>query len=113
MWGCGPVGQFAIASVFMLGAARVIAIDRFPERLDVARSMGAITIDYAEEDVSVLAGAGWGSRSALRLPHIIQQAWRFCISNSTAVRGPESNRGHTARNHPITEGIHLRLAARL
>src|SRR6202012_248813 len=47
-------GQFAIASAFMLGAARVIAIDRFPERLDMARSLGAITVDYSEEDVSVL-----------------------------------------------------------
>jgi threonine dehydrogenase-like Zn-dependent dehydrogenase len=54
VWGCGPVGQFAIASAFMLGAARVIAIDRFPERLELARSLGAITVDYTEEDVSVL-----------------------------------------------------------
>jgi threonine dehydrogenase-like Zn-dependent dehydrogenase len=54
VWGCGPVGQFAIASAFMLGAARVIAIDRFQERLDLARSIGAITVDYSEEDVSVL-----------------------------------------------------------
>jgi len=54
VWGCGPVGQFAIASAFMLGAARVIAIDRFPERLEMARSIGAITVDYSEEDVSVL-----------------------------------------------------------
>jgi threonine dehydrogenase-like Zn-dependent dehydrogenase len=54
VWGCGPVGQFAIASAFMLGAARVIAIDRIPERLEMARSIGAITIDYSEEDVSVL-----------------------------------------------------------
>jgi threonine dehydrogenase-like Zn-dependent dehydrogenase len=54
VWGCGPVGQFAIASAFMLGAARVIAIDRFQERLDMARSIGAITVDYSEEDVSVL-----------------------------------------------------------
>jgi threonine dehydrogenase-like Zn-dependent dehydrogenase len=38
----------------MLGAARVIAIDRFPERLDLARSIGAITVDYAEEDLGVL-----------------------------------------------------------
>ena len=44
VWGCGPVGQFAIASAFMLGASRVIAIDRFPERLDLARSIGAITV---------------------------------------------------------------------
>jgi threonine dehydrogenase-like Zn-dependent dehydrogenase len=54
VWGCGPVGQFAIASAFMFGAARVIAIDRFPERLELARSLGAVTVDYAEEDVSVL-----------------------------------------------------------
>jgi threonine dehydrogenase-like Zn-dependent dehydrogenase len=54
VWGCGPVGQFAIASAFLLGAARVIAVDRFPERLNLARSIGAITVDYAEEDVSVL-----------------------------------------------------------
>jgi threonine dehydrogenase-like Zn-dependent dehydrogenase len=54
VWGCGPVGQFAIASAFMLGAGRVIAIDRLPERLEMARSLGAITVDYSEEDVSVL-----------------------------------------------------------
>src|ERR1700710_2776404 len=54
VWGWGPVGQFAIASAFMLGAARVIAIDRFEERLVMARSLGAITEDYAEEDISVL-----------------------------------------------------------
>ena len=54
VWGCGPVGQFAIASAFMLGAARVIAIDREPVRLAQARGIGAITIDFSEEDVSVL-----------------------------------------------------------
>jgi threonine dehydrogenase-like Zn-dependent dehydrogenase len=54
VWGCGPVGQFAIASAFMLGAARVIAIDRFPERLALARNLGAITVDYSDEDTSVL-----------------------------------------------------------
>src|SRR6266699_3318482 len=41
VWGCGPVGQFAIASAFMLGAARVIAIDRIPERLAMAQGVGA------------------------------------------------------------------------
>ena len=54
VWGCGPVGQFAIASAMMLGAARVIAIDRIPERLELARSLGAITVDYSADDVSVL-----------------------------------------------------------
>src|SRR6202012_1989170 len=50
VWGCGPVGQFAIASAFLLGAARVIAIDRFPERLALARSRGANTAERSEAD---------------------------------------------------------------
>jgi threonine dehydrogenase-like Zn-dependent dehydrogenase len=51
VWGCGPVGQFAIASAYMLGAERVIAIDRFKYRLDMAREKaGAITINYEEVD---------------------------------------------------------------
>jgi threonine dehydrogenase-like Zn-dependent dehydrogenase len=54
VWGCGPVGQFAIASAFMLGAARVIAIDRLPERLELGRKLGAVTVDYSEQDLSVL-----------------------------------------------------------
>ena len=40
VWGCGPVGQFAIASAYLLGAERVIAIDRFPYRLQMAREQG-------------------------------------------------------------------------
>jgi threonine dehydrogenase-like Zn-dependent dehydrogenase len=51
VWGCGPVGQFAIRSAFMLGAARVIAIDRFPERLRMAGEGGAESLDYMETDV--------------------------------------------------------------
>jgi threonine dehydrogenase-like Zn-dependent dehydrogenase len=52
VWGCGPVGQFAIVSAYALGAERVIAIDRFPERLRMAREKGgAVTIDYEEVDV--------------------------------------------------------------
>ncbi len=51
IWGCGPVGQMAIRSAFMLGAERVIAVDTVPERLELARASGAITIDFMEEDV--------------------------------------------------------------
>jgi threonine dehydrogenase-like Zn-dependent dehydrogenase len=70
VWGAGPVGQFTIASAFMLGAARVISIDRLPERLDMARSIGAVTVDYSEEDVSVLTAlkdltAGTGPDSCI------------------------------------------------
>jgi threonine dehydrogenase-like Zn-dependent dehydrogenase len=51
IWGCGPVGQFAIRSAFLLGAERVIAIDRFPERLRMAEQCGAVALDYEEIDV--------------------------------------------------------------
>jgi threonine dehydrogenase-like Zn-dependent dehydrogenase len=52
VWGCGPVGLFAIASAFLLGAERVIAIDRFPERLrKAARNTNAETLDYEQVDV--------------------------------------------------------------
>lgn len=51
VWGCGPVGQFAIRSAFMLGAERVIAIDRIPERLRLAETGGAETINFEGSDV--------------------------------------------------------------
>jgi threonine dehydrogenase-like Zn-dependent dehydrogenase len=52
VWGCGPVGQFAIQSAFLLGAERVIAIDRFPERLEMASSKSrAEVLDYSTVDV--------------------------------------------------------------
>jgi threonine dehydrogenase-like Zn-dependent dehydrogenase len=44
VWGCGPVGQFAIRSAFLLGAEQVIAIDSVPERLAMAKQGGADTI---------------------------------------------------------------------
>jgi len=50
VFGCGPVGQFAIASAKLLGAARVFAIDRHEDRLKMARQQGAETIHFEEED---------------------------------------------------------------
>jgi threonine dehydrogenase-like Zn-dependent dehydrogenase len=51
IWGCGPVGQFAIRSAFLLGAERVIAIDCVEARLRMARQGGAIPLNYEEADV--------------------------------------------------------------
>ncbi|MBL6079487.1 glutathione-dependent formaldehyde dehydrogenase [Belnapia sp. T18] len=51
IWGCGPVGQFAIRSALLLGAKQVIAIDRVPERLAMAEAGGATTIDFSKESV--------------------------------------------------------------
>jgi threonine dehydrogenase-like Zn-dependent dehydrogenase len=51
IWGCGPVGQFAIRSAFLLGAGRVLAIDTVPERLAMAKAAGAETLDFMKEDI--------------------------------------------------------------
>jgi len=51
VFGCGPVGQFAIRSAFMLGAGRVIAVDTVPERLALAREAGAETLDYKDKNL--------------------------------------------------------------
>jgi threonine dehydrogenase-like Zn-dependent dehydrogenase len=51
IWGAGPVGQMAVRSAVLLGARQVVCIDRVPERLEMARAGGAITINFAEESV--------------------------------------------------------------
>jgi len=50
VFGCGPVGQFAIWSAFHLGAGRVIAVDEHADRLEAARAQGAETVDFSVED---------------------------------------------------------------
>ena len=63
VFGCGPVGLFAIKSAFLLGAERVMAIDTVPERLALARNSGAVTLDFTDDDLldqikAVTKGAG-------------------------------------------------------
>jgi threonine dehydrogenase-like Zn-dependent dehydrogenase len=62
IWGCGPVGIFAIASAYMLGAERVIAIDRFPERLALAKQANAEVLNYEEVNVGVALNEMTGGR---------------------------------------------------
>ncbi len=50
VFGCGPVGQLAIACARLLGAGRVIAVDAVPSRLQMARQLGAEVIDFERED---------------------------------------------------------------
>jgi threonine dehydrogenase-like Zn-dependent dehydrogenase len=55
VWGAGPVGQFAVASAYMLGAARVICIDRFADRLAKARDLwGAELLNYETDTDDVV-----------------------------------------------------------
>ncbi len=50
VFGCGPVGQFAIASARLMGAGRIFAVDQVASRLDMARAQGAEVIDFGRED---------------------------------------------------------------
>jgi threonine dehydrogenase-like Zn-dependent dehydrogenase len=51
VWGAGPVGQFAVRSAVLLGAREVVCIDRVPERLEMAKAGGALTINFEKEGV--------------------------------------------------------------
>jgi threonine dehydrogenase-like Zn-dependent dehydrogenase len=113
IWGCGPVGQFAVRSAFLLGASRVIAIDNVPSRLELAKKGGAETLNYSEGDVVeklTVMTAGRGpdacidavgleahgtatdavydyAKSAVRLetdrPHVLRQAIYACRKGGT------------------------------
>lgn len=56
IWGAGPVGQFAVRSAVLMGAAQVICIDNVPERLAMAAAGGAVTIDFDEGEVLARIG---------------------------------------------------------
>jgi threonine dehydrogenase-like Zn-dependent dehydrogenase len=62
VWGCGPVGLFAIKSAQMFNPEKVIAIDGVPERLRLAESIGAITIDYRSQNPLTLLPELTGGR---------------------------------------------------
>lgn len=51
IWGCGPVGLFTIQSALLMGAEKVIAIDHYPHRLELAKELGAEIINFRESDV--------------------------------------------------------------
>jgi len=51
VWGCGPVGLFAIQSALVMGASQVIAVDHYPHRLELARQLGAQVINFRESNV--------------------------------------------------------------
>jgi threonine dehydrogenase-like Zn-dependent dehydrogenase len=108
IWGCGPVGQFAIRSAFLLGAEKVIAIDSVPERRQMAEQAGAVTIS-SEDDVLELLKEMTGGRGpdacidavgmeahgsaydkvkqSMRLetdrPYVLRQAMRACRKGGT------------------------------
>jgi threonine dehydrogenase-like Zn-dependent dehydrogenase len=78
VWGCGPVGQFAIRSAWLLGAEKVIAIDREPARLSMAAASGADVVDFGTEHVTGRLTEMTGGRGP--------DACIDCVGRPTALR---------------------------
>ena len=107
VWGAGPVGQFAAASAFLLGAHRVVVIDRFDYRLDVVRrNTRAETLNYERDDVrdslkEMTAGRG---------PDAVIDAAGLEAHHSNPVlngydRAKQATRAETERGHALRQMI--------
>jgi threonine dehydrogenase-like Zn-dependent dehydrogenase len=106
VWGCGPVGQFAIRSAWLLGADRVIAIDRFPERLRMAADHGkAETIDYEESDVFERLKAMTGGRGPDHCIDAVGLEAHGTTADAIYDRVKQSMRLETDRPHVLRQAI--------
>ncbi len=107
VWGCGPVGQFAIASAYLMGAERVIAIDRFEYRLKMAREKaGAETINYEQTPVREALREMTGGRGP---DHCIEAAGMESHHHNPGVyaydRVKQATRMESDRSHALREAI--------
>lgn len=106
VWGAGPVGLFSIVSAYLLGASKVIAIDRVPYRLELAADQGAIPVNFSEQPVlatlrDITAGRG--------PDHCIDAVGMEARSGSAVVdaydRVKQAARLETERPHALREAV--------
>jgi threonine dehydrogenase-like Zn-dependent dehydrogenase len=105
VWGCGPVGLFAIQSAFLMGAHRVIAIDHYPRRLELARSMGAEVINYHDVKVrEALTEMTGGIGPDACIDAVGMESHGFTLDNAIDAVKTETKLG-TDRAHVLREVI--------
>ncbi|GHA16221.1 glutathione-dependent formaldehyde dehydrogenase [Devosia pacifica] len=102
VWGCGPVGLFAVQSAKLMGAERVIAIDHYPHRLELARKFGAETIDFNQTKVGeALMEMTGGIGPDAVIDAVGMEAHGFAPDNVLEVAkqklGVAADRGHALR----------------
>lgn len=107
VWGCGPVGLFAIQSALLMGAEQVIGIDHHPHRLDLARSLGAKVIDFSRTRVGeALMEMSGGIGPDAVIDAVGMEAHGFAPDNVIEVVkqkvGVAADRGHALREALIT-----------
>jgi threonine dehydrogenase-like Zn-dependent dehydrogenase len=108
VWGAGPVGQFAIASAKLLGAERVIAIDRFDYRLDMARDKAgaADTINYEKADVVATLTEMTGGRGPdACIDAVGMESHHSHVALHAYDRVKHATRMETDRPHALREAI--------
>ena len=107
VWGAGPVGQFAIASAFLLGAHRVIAIDRFDERLAMAaKHTGAETLNYEQVDVLDALKDMTGGRGPDKcIDAVGMEAHHASLPIHAYDKVKQVTRSETERPHALREAI--------
>jgi len=102
VWGCGPVGLFTVQSAILMGAARVIAIDHHPHRLELARNLGAEIIDFDRTVVGeALMDMTGGIGPDAVIDAVGMEAHGFAVDNVMEVVkqkvGIAADRGHALR----------------
>ena len=104
IWGCGPVGQMTIRSAILLGAEQVVAIDRIPERLEMAEAGGAVTINFEKESVIERLNdltSGEGPQKCIDCvgveSHISLSMPDTVLDRAKQMVGPETDRPHVFR----------------
>jgi threonine dehydrogenase-like Zn-dependent dehydrogenase len=108
IWGAGPVGQMTIRSALLLGAKQVVVIDRVPERLEMARAAGAITINFEHESVLERLGdltAGKGPEKCIDAVGMESHATRSI--DSMYDRAKQAIMAETDRPHVLREMVYV------
>jgi threonine dehydrogenase-like Zn-dependent dehydrogenase len=107
VWGCGPVGLFAMRSAWMLGAGRVIAIDRFRERLALAASDGRTeTLDYSEDDAFTELKELTGGRGPDRCIDAVGMEAHGTFVDAVMDRVKQAMKLQFDRAHVLRQAIH-------
>ena len=108
IWGCGPVGQFAIRAAVLLGARQVIAIDRVPERLQMAEAGGAVTINFETESVLERIADLTGGRGPEKcIDAVGMEAHATSTIDSMMDRAKQAVMLETDRPHVLREAIYV------
>jgi threonine dehydrogenase-like Zn-dependent dehydrogenase len=108
VWGCGPVGQLTIQCAWLFGAGKVIAIDRVPERLEMARTYGrAETINFEEQEVYDTLQEMTGGRGPDRCIDAVGcEAWPHGAMDSVIDAAKKALKLGTDRAHVVRETIY-------